>query len=143
MRDVIENPTMCGTPAPKFTIRSLGKDALWIYSSHSILMDPLLRLGVVAGPVLLLMLFHAVMVSRNAIARESDVGIAVLGLAVISNIVLGGATLPYMLNERAAEHMYMVAGLLGVYGLGKGATQRAVPQAGPQREQQFQNRPAA
>jgi len=143
MRDMIENPTMCGTPAPKFMIRSLGKDALWPYSTHSILMDPLLRLGVVAGPIVLLMLFHAVMVSRNAVARESDVGIAVLGLAVISNIVLGGATLPYMLNERAAEHMYMVAGLLGVYGLGKGVSQGAAPKAIPQRDRTFQSRPAA
>ena len=119
MREVTENPTMCGIPAPQFMIRSLGKEAIWPYSTHSILMDPLLRLGLVAGPIVLLILLHAVAVSRNAIARENDIGVAVLGLAVISNIVLGGATLPYMLNERAAEHMYMAAGLLGVYGLRK------------------------
>lgn len=117
MLELVNNPTACGTPAPQFMIRSHNKDSIWPYSTHSILMDPLLRLGIVAGPILLLVLFHAVMVSRNAVARESDIGIAVLGLAVISNIVLGGATLPYMLNERAAEHMHMVAGLLGVYGL--------------------------
>jgi len=117
MREVGENATLCGIPAPEFVIRALGKEQIWRYSTHSILLDPLLRLGLVAGPILLLILLHAVMVSRNAIARESDIGIAVLGLAVISNIVLGGATLPYMLTERAAEHMHMVAGLLGLYGL--------------------------
>jgi len=117
MRELYEHPTVCGIPSPKFPIRSLGKESIWPYSSHSILLDPLLRLGFFAGPVLLLVLFHAVMVARNAVAREADIGIAVLGLAVISNIVLGGATLPYMLNERAAEHMFMVAGLLGLYGM--------------------------
>jgi hypothetical protein len=119
MVELVNNPTVCGRPAPQFMMRSHNKDSIWPYSTHSILMDPLLRLGIVAGPILLLVLFHAVMVSRNAVARESDIGIAVLGLAVISNIVLGGATLPYMLNERAAEHMYVVAGLLGMYGIQK------------------------
>ena len=57
---------------------------------------------------------------------------AVLGLAVISNIILGGATLPYMLNERAAEHIYMAAGLLGVYGLRRPAMRMLSPQAIPQ-----------
>ena len=132
MRDVVENPTLCGVPAPQFTIRSLGKEQVWPFSTHSILLDPLLRLGLVAGSVLLLVLFHAVMVSRNAIARESDIGIAVLGLAVISNIVLGGATLPYMLNERAAEHIYMAAGLLGVYGGRKVAALSPIKQVQPQ-----------
>ena len=126
MQELQQNPTVCGTPAPEFVIRALGKEQIWPYSTHSILLDPLLRLGLVAGPILLLVLFHAVVVSRNAVARESDIGIAVLGLAVISNIVLGGATLPYMLNERAAEHIYMAAGLLGVYGLRQGAS-RMVP----------------
>ena len=143
MRDFVENPTICGTPSPKFTIRSLGREEIWSYSTHSILMDPLLRLGPVAGPILLLILFHAVMVSRNSIARESDIGIAVLGLTVISNIVLGGATLPYMLNERAAEHIYMAAGLLGVYGLRQGAARTVTTRAGMQFPPPPQALPAA
>ena len=89
------------------------------------------------------MLFYAVMVSRNAIARETDIGIAVLGLAVISNIVLGGATLPYMLNERAAEHIYMVAGLLGVYGMRQGAARTVTTRAGMQFPPPSQALPAA
>ena len=143
MRQVVENPTLCGVPAPEFAIRSLGKEAIWPYSTHSILLDPLLRLGLVAGPILLLILFHTVMVSRNAVARESDIGIAVLGLAVISNIVLGGATLPYMLNERAAEHIYMAAGLLGVYGLRQGAARMVTTRAGMQFPPPSQALPAA
>jgi len=143
MRQVAENPTVCGTPAPQFPIRSLGKEQIWPYSTHSILLDPLLRLGLVAGPILLLILFHAVIVSRNAIAREIDIGIAVLGLAVISNIVLGGATLPYMLNERAAEHIYMAAGLLGVYGGRKMAARPAMPQTGAPFARHPQALPAA
>ena len=143
MREFVENPTICGTPSPKFTIRSLGKEEIWPFSTHSILMDPMLRLGLVAGPILLLILFHAVMVSRNAIARETDIGIAVLGLAVISNIVLGGATLPYMLNERAAEHIYMAAGLLGVYGLRQGAARTVTTRAGMQFPPPSQALPAA
>jgi hypothetical protein len=35
---------------------------------------------------------------------------------VISNILLGGATLPYVLNDRESEHLLMTAGLLGLYG---------------------------
>lgn len=143
MREVGENPTLCGVPAPQFPIRSLGKEAIWPFSTHSILLDPLLRQGLVAGPLLLLILFHAVMVSRNAIARESDIGIAVLGLAVISNIVLGGATLPYMLNERAAEHIYMAAGLLGVYGLRQGASRTVTTRARMQFPPPSQSMPAA
>jgi len=143
MRELSENPTLCGMPSPEFMIRSLGKEHIWPYSTHSILLDPLLRLGLVAGPILLLILFHAVMVSRNAVAQETDIGITVLGLAVISNIVLGGATLPYMLNERAAEHIYMAAGLLAVYGLRKGAARPLVTQAGPQLVQRPTALPAA
>ena len=143
MRELGENPTLCGVPAPQFLIRSLGAEEIWPYSTHSILLDPLMRLGLVAGPVLLLILFHAVMVSRNAIARESDIGIAVLGLAVISNIVLGGATLPYMLNERAAEHIFMAAGLLGVYGLRQGAARKVTTRAGIQFPPPSQALPAA
>jgi hypothetical protein len=127
MLEVANNPTLCGIPSPKFHVRAHNKDTIWTFSTHSILMDPLLRLGVVAGPILLLVLVHAVMVAKNAVTIERDVGIAVLGLAVISNIVLGGATLPYMLNERAAEHMLMVAGLLGVYGMRKRAVQQRMP----------------
>ena len=129
MREVAENPTLCGVPAPQFPIRSFGKEQIWPHSTHTILLDPLLRLGLLAGPIVLLILFHAVTVSRNAIARETDIAIAVLGLAVISNIVLGGATLPYMLNERAAEHIYMAAGLLGVYGLRRPAAGMLSPLA--------------
>jgi hypothetical protein len=143
MREMSENPTLCGIPAPQFAIRSLGKEAIWPFSTHSILLDPLLRLGFVAGPILLLILFHAVMVSRNATARETDIGIAVLGLAVISNIVLGGATLPYMLNERAAEHIYMAAGLLGLYGLRQGASRTVPTRAGMQFAPPSQALPAA
>lgn len=143
MLDVVNNPTLCGTPAPQFMIRSHNKESIWPYSTHSILLDPLLRLGLVAGPILLLILIHSVSVSKSAIANERDIGIAVLGLAVISNILLGGATLPYMLNERAAEHMYMVAGLLGVYGLRKRASRPAVTQAGPQVARQPTALPAA
>jgi len=132
MRELSENPTLCGNPAPQFTIRSLNKEAMWPYSTHSILMDPPLRLGLVAGPIVLLILVHTAMVARNAVARETDIGVAVLGLAVISNIILGGATLPYMLNERAAEHIYMAAGLLGVYGLRRPAMRMLSPHAIPQ-----------
>jgi len=117
MRELVENPTLCGNPTPEFVIRSLGKEQIWPYSTHSILLDPLLRQGIVAGSILILILCHAVIVSRNAIAWETDIAVAALGLAVISNNVLGGATLPYMLHERSAEHMHMVAGLLAVYGL--------------------------
>ena len=131
MVELRENPTVCGNPSPQFRIRSLNRDAIWTYSTHSILLDPLLRLGLVAGPILLATLFHAVFVSRNAISRESDIGVTVLGLAVISNIVLGGATLPYMLNERASEHIYMAAGLVGVYGLRRPAARMTSPDAIP------------
>jgi len=132
MLELANNPTLCGIPSPKFHVRAHNKDTIWPFSTHSILMDPLLRLGVVAGPILLLILVHAVKVAKSAITTERDTGIAVLGLAVISNIVLGGATLPYMLNERAAEHMLMVAGLLGVYGIRKRVVQPRVPYAGPE-----------
>ena len=132
MRELAANPTLCGIPAPEFVIHSMGVEAVWPYSTHSILLDPLLQLGILAGPLELLVLLHAVMVARNAIARETDVGISVLGLAVISNIVLGGATLPYMLSERVAEHMLMVAGLLDVYGFRRGPGQKHVPLASSQ-----------
>lgn len=132
MLELGKNPTLCGIPSPQFNVRSHNKDTIWPYSTHSILMDPLLRLGVVAGPTLLLILVHAVMVAKNAVTRENDIAVAVLALAIISNIVLGGATLPYMLNERAAEHMYMVAGLLGVYGMRKRVSRPRQPSAVPQ-----------
>ena len=96
---------------------SHGKETVWPFSTHNIVLDPLLRLGVVAGPLVLLILVHAVLVARNAVAGNASIGVVVLGLTVISNIVLGGATLPYILNDREAEHIVMTAGLLGVYGI--------------------------
>ena len=96
---------------------SHGKETEWKFSTHNIILDPLLRLGVVAGPILLLVLCHAVLVARNAIAWDGSTGVTILALAVMSNIVLGGATLPYMLNDRESEHMMMTAGLLGAYGI--------------------------
>ena len=143
MVELTENPTFCGNPSPVFRIRSFGKESMWPYSTHSILLDPLLRLGLVAGPILLLILLNVVNVSRNAIATEIDVGVTVLGLAVISNIVLGGATLPYMLNERAAEHIYMAAGLLGVYGIRRRGVRTHSPDANRRPVLRPQVRPAA
>ena len=143
MREVAVNPTLCGVPAPQFLIYSLGIERIWPYSTHSIVMDPLLQLGLVAGPIELLILLHAVMVAKSATARQIDVGIAVLGLAVISNIVLGGATLPYMLYERAAEHMFVVAGLLGVYGGRKVPVQPPMTQVQQQLVRHRQALPAA
>jgi len=119
MRYLVENPTMCGLPTWEYPMVSHGKDAVWPFSTHNIVLDPLLRLGMVAGPLVLLILVHAVLVAKNAVAGNASVGVVVLGLAVISNILLGGATLPYMLNDREAEHMMMTAGLLGAYGIRK------------------------
>ena len=116
MRYLVENPTLCGRPTWEYPMVSHGKDAVWPFSTHNIVLDPLLRLGLVAGPIVLLILVHAVLVARNAVASNASIGVVVLGLAVISNIVLGGATLPYILNDREAEHIVMTAGLLGVYG---------------------------
>ena len=143
MRALAENPTLCGVPAPEFMIRSLGKEQVWPYSTHSIILDPLLRYGLVAGPILILILGHAVLIARNAIVREADVAVAVLGFAVISNNVLGGATLPYMLHERSAEAMHMVAGLLAVYGFRRGMGQKHVPLATSQVIQHPPGLPAA
>jgi len=117
MQEIVVNPTLLGVPTPTFPMVSHGKEVEWTVSTHNIVLDPLLRLGIVAGPILLLVLVSAVRVARNAIAWDGSVGVTVLALAVMSNIVLGGATLPYMLNDREAEHMMMTAGLLGAYGI--------------------------
>jgi hypothetical protein len=128
MLELAEHPTLCGIPSPFYTVQSHGKEGIWKLSTHNIVLDPLLRLGIVAGPILLLVLVHAVLVAKNAIMNESSIGVVVIALAVISNIVLGGATLPYMLSDREAEHMLMAAGLLGVYGIGKrGVRERSSP----------------
>jgi hypothetical protein len=131
MQELVVNPTLCGVPTPTFPMVSHGKEVVWTVSTHNIVLDPLLRLGIVAGPILLLVLVSAVRVSRNAIAWDGSVGVTVLALAVMSNIVLGGATLPYMLNDREAEHMMMTAGLLGAYGIrrasGRGRASSAPP----------------
>ena len=143
MQELLEHPTLCGNPAPAFMIRALGKDQLWTFSTHSIWLDPLLHCGCVAGPLLLFILIHMVIVSKNAIANNEGVGVAMLGLAVISNVVLGGATLPYVLQDRSAEHLLMAAGLLGVYGMRKGASRVASPQTGAHRVPPSQALPAA
>jgi hypothetical protein len=117
MRYLVENPTMCGRPTWEYPVVSHGKETVWPFSTHNIVLDPLLRLGAVAGPIVLLILVQAVLVARNAVASNASIGVVVLGLTVISNIVLGGATLPYILNDREAEHIVMTAGLIGVYGI--------------------------
>ena len=128
MLELVENPTLCGVPAPTFIMRSHGTEGVWKFSTHNIVLDPLLRLGIVAGPILLIVLVHAVLVAKNAVMNESSIGVVVIALAVISNIALGGATLPYMLSDREAEHMFMAAGLLGVYAIGKrGMRRRSSP----------------
>lgn len=124
MLELTEHPTLCGIPSPVYAVQSHGKEGVWKFSTHNIVLDPLLRLGIVAGPILLLVLVHAVLVAKNAVMNESSIGVVVLALAVISNIALGGTTLPYMLSDREAEHMFMAAGLLGVYGIGKRGVRR-------------------
>lgn len=143
MLELVENPTLCGVPAPKYMMRSHGKEVIWKFSTHNIVLDPLLRLGIVAGPILLIVLVHAVLVAKNAIMNESSIGVVVIALAVISNIVLGGATLPYMLSDREAEHMLMAAGLLGVYGIGRRAIPRRVSPAPDWSASDHRVRPAA
>ena len=99
-----------------YVVNSHGKEALWPYSTHNIILDPLLRLGPIAGSILLLVLVHACLVARNAMGNDAHVAVGALGVMVVSNILLGGATLPYVLNDRESEHLLMTAGLLGLYG---------------------------
>lgn len=116
IRQLVDDPTICGTPAPKYIIHTHGKDVIWPYSTHNIILDPLLRLGPVAGSILLLVLVHACLVARNAMGNSAELAVAPLAVMVVSNILLGGATLPYVLNDRESEHLLMTAGLLGLYG---------------------------
>lgn len=132
IRQLVEDPTICGTPMPKFIIHTHGKDAIWPYSTHNIILDPLLRLGPIAGSILLLVLVHACLVARNAMGNNAEVAIVSLAVMVISNILLGGATLPYVLNDRESEHLLMTAGLLGLYG-GRQAAGKLLPRRPPAR----------
>lgn len=143
MREIALHPTLCGTPTWTFLITSHGKEAEWAFSTHNIVLDPLLRLGVVAGPVLLLVLLHAAWGCRNAITRDGSTGVTMLALAVISNIVLGGATLPYMLNDREAEHMMMTAGLVGAYGVRRSWSRGRVTSRPPDLQRGLRSLPAA
>ena len=113
--ELYERPTLCAVAMPKFWVVSLGKGMMWPYIAHNIILDNLLRFGMVAGPIVLMVLLHMSFVARNAIANYDNASVNALAITVISNVLLGGITLPYILNERESEYFLMTAGLLGYY----------------------------
>ena len=115
MNEIYEHPTVCGLAQPSFMIAALGKNEMWPYSTHNIILDPLLRFGVVVGPIILLLFICATATARRALAHDSHSGVQVLAIAILSNVLIGGITLPYVLNEREGEYLLMIAGLLTAY----------------------------
>jgi hypothetical protein len=115
MNEIYEHPTVCGLAQPKYMIVALGKSEMWPYSAHNIILDPLLRFGVVVGPIILLVFICATATARRALAHDSHSGVQALAIAILSNVLIGGITLPYVMNEREGEYLLMIAGLLTAY----------------------------
>lgn len=115
MKEIYERPTVCGVTQPRFMITALGRNQMWPYSTHNIILDPLLRFGVVVGPIILILFICATATARRALAHDSHSGVQVLAIMILSNVLIGGITLPYVMNEREGEYLLMIAGLLTAY----------------------------
>jgi len=118
---LIEEPSLLPTPERVFHIEWLGFEKLWPFGPHNLVLELLNQLGMVAGPIAIVVMAYAVWGCVGAIGRDQNSGVRALATAAICSILVGGLTLPYSVGDRLGENIVFTAGLAianswGAYG---------------------------
>ena len=118
---LIEEPSLLPTPERAFYIEWLGFERMWPFGPHNLVLELLNQLGMVAGPIAIVVMAYTVWGCVGAIGRDPNSGVRSLATAAICSILLGGLTLPYSVGDRLGENILFTAGLAianswGMYG---------------------------
>jgi hypothetical protein len=108
---LVEQPSLLPTPERVFRIEWLGFEKLWPFGPHNLALELLNQLGMVAGPIAIVVMAYAVWGCVGAIGRDQNSGVRALATAAICSILVGGLTLPYSVGDRLGENILFTAGL--------------------------------
>jgi len=112
VQSVYDEPYFLPIPGRAFTIRSFGKDTLWRYGPHNLVLELLRQLGLICGPIAVAVLAALVIRLTRVMAYDGNRGGLAIGTAAISAILVGGVTLAFVLADRQGEVLLMAAGLV-------------------------------
>jgi len=108
---LMEEPSFFPTPERAFMIEWLEFKVLWGNGPHNLFLELLNQLGMVAGPIAILVLAYAVWGCVGAVGRDPSGGVRTLAIAAICSILVGGLTLPYSVGDRLGENVLIPAGM--------------------------------
>jgi len=108
---LMEEPSLLPTPERAFYVEWLGFEKLWPSGPHNLLLELLNQLGMVAGPIAIVVMVYTVCGCVGAIGRDPNSGVRTLAAAAICSIVVGGLTLPYCIGDRLGENVLIPAGM--------------------------------
>jgi len=112
MRVLFDQPSILPTPERGFTIQWFGQERFWENGPHNLGLELLNQLGWVAGPISMLVLAYTAMGCAGVLARDDSRGARAIATSAVCSIVVGGLTLPYVVQDRQAEFMLFSAGLV-------------------------------
>ena len=118
---LMDEPSFFPTPERAFMVEWLEFNKLWIFGPHNLFLELLNQLGMVAGPIAIVVMAYAVWGCVGAVGRDPNSGVRTLAIAGICSILVGGLTLPYSVGDRLGENVLIPAGMAianswGVYG---------------------------
>ena len=108
---LMEAPSFLPTPERAFMVEWLEFNMLWENGPHNLFLELLNQLGMVAGPIAILVLAYAVWGCVGAVGRDPSGGVRTLAIAAICSILVGGLTLPYSVGDRLGENVLIPAGM--------------------------------
>jgi hypothetical protein len=108
---LIEEPSLFPTPERAFMVEWLEFNVLWIFGPHNLFLELLNQLGMVAGPIAIVVMAYTVAGCVGAVGRDPSSGVRTLAIATLCSIVVGGLTLPYSVGDRLGENVLIPAGM--------------------------------
>jgi len=108
---LMEEPSLFPTPERAFMVEWLEFNVLWIFGPHNLFLELLNQLGVVAGPIAIVVMAYTVAGCVGAVGRDPSSGVRTLAIATLCSIVVGGLTLPYSVGDRLGENVLIPAGM--------------------------------
>lgn len=111
IRVLFDQASLLPTPERGFSIQWFGQERFWENGPHNLGLELLNQLGWVAGPISILVLAYTVIACTGVLARDDNRGARAIATAMICSIVVGGLTLPYVVQDRQGEFLLFAAGL--------------------------------
>jgi len=111
IKSLAEEPSLLPTPERSFTVEWLGFEQMWFFGPHNLMLELLNQLGMVAGPIAIIVMAYTVAGCVGAVGRDPNSGVRTLAIAAICSILVGGLTLPYSVGDRLGENVLIPAGM--------------------------------